>query len=232
MTTRTIAIGVGILMLLATASYIPGGLMVDSVLTKSDYLTQVYPDRAQIIIGVLLEYVDAIAVFGIGMLLFPILKARNETVAITYASTRVFEAVLLAVAGVATLSLIELSKTATGASAQDIVTPQAAGDMIIAQSSLAFYVAMIGLGLGSLPFCNLLYRSKLVPGWMAILGFVGYVALFASGLFGLFDNESDLVGVLFIPGAIFEIIFPLWLIVKGFNAEALPAESAPVAIPS
>jgi hypothetical protein len=72
---------------------------------------------------------------------------------------------------------------------------------------------MIILGLGSLPFCYLLYQSRAIPRWLSVVGFIGYAALLA---WGALEVSGYSVGyTLFIPGALFEILFPLWIIVKG-----------------
>ena len=64
-----------------------------------------------------------------------------------------------------------------------------------------------------------------MPRGIAILGFVGYVSLFVSGWLAMFG--SDLGMLLFAPGAVFEIVFPLWLIVKGFAHDVLPKGLVP-----
>ena len=91
---------------------------------------------------------------------------------------------------------------------------------------LAFQIAMIALGAGSLLLCYVLYKFRLVPRALSVLGFVGYIAIFAYGLLEIFAQNIGFIGsVLFAPGAIFEIAFPLWLIVKGFNEPAGTARS-------
>ncbi|MFQ6062343.1 MAG: DUF4386 domain-containing protein, partial [Methanosarcinales archaeon] len=51
----------------------------------------VYPNKTKVIIGVLLEFIDTAAVVGIGVMLFPILKKHNETIALGYVGTRIIE---------------------------------------------------------------------------------------------------------------------------------------------
>jgi Domain of unknown function (DUF4386) len=85
----------------------------------------------------------------------------------------------------------------------------------VAQSGLAFQVAMIALGLGSMPFCYLLYKTKLIPRYISVLGLIGYATLLTAALLEVFGYSTGLV--LYLPGALFEIVFPVWLIVKGFN---------------
>src|SRR3712207_771177 len=82
---------------------------------------------------------------------------------------------------------------------------------------------MIALGLGSLPFCYLLYRARLVPRWMSVLGLVGYAALVAGSSLELFGN--DLAMIHYLPGALFELVLPVWLIVRGFDSSAIVSRS-------
>jgi hypothetical protein len=87
-TNKRIARIVGGLILTATATYMLGSGLLESILNAPDYLLQVYPNSTQVVIGVLLEFVDAAAVVGIGIMLFPILRKHNEAIALGYAGTR------------------------------------------------------------------------------------------------------------------------------------------------
>ncbi|MFT5675723.1 MAG: hypothetical protein ACI808_001655, partial [Paraglaciecola sp.] len=69
--------------------------------------------------------------------------------------------------------------------------------------------------------CITFYQYRLVPRLLSALGLLGYFALLLKVLFDFFD--LSLGGqLLFIPGAIFELLLPLWLIVKGFNLNERP----------
>jgi hypothetical protein len=197
-TNRGIAIVVGVLFFVATISYAVGNALITSALKAPDVLSN--PNLAQIRIGVLLECIDAAAVVGIGLLLFLILRKYSEGMARGYAGSRFVEAVLLVVSALSALLLLTLTVY-----------------------DLAFQIAMIALGAGSLLLCYVLYKFRLVPRALSVLGFVGYIAIFAYGLLEIFGQNIGLV--LFAPGAIFEIAFPLWLIVKGFNEPAGTARS-------
>jgi Domain of unknown function (DUF4386) len=92
----------------------------------------------------------------------------------------------------------------------------------------AYQIAMLVLGIGSLMFCYVLYQSKLIPRFLSAWGFVGYAALAMGALLELFGLK---VGLLYsIPGGLFELIFPIWLIVKGFNSSATTSLSVKTAI--
>lgn len=221
---KTTARIVGALILLATATYMFGEGLLATILNAPDYLRHVAPNSTQVVIGVLLRFVDAAAVAAIGILLFPIVRKHNEAIALSYAATRIIECVLLLVAGICSLSLITLSQEYGQAGAPDASYVQAFGGVLVAQSSLAFQIAMIALGLGSLPFCSLLYRTRLIPRPLSVLGMIGYAALFIGGLVELFGLNLSMMH--FLPGGIFELIFPIWLIAKGFNISTSASESA------
>lgn len=222
MSNKTTARLVGSLILTATVTYLLGDALLQSILNAPDYLRQVYPNSTQVVMGVLLEFIDAVAIAAVGILLFPILRKYNEAIALGYADTRIIECLLLLVAGISALALIPLSQEYVQAGAPDASYFQELGTLLVAQSGLAFQIAMIALGLGSIPFCYLLYRSRLIPRAISVLGLIGYAALLIGGLLGLFG--LNLYMIHFVPGGLFELIFPIWLIVKGFNEPAVASK--------
>lgn len=193
-TNKTTARIVGALILIATVTYMLGSGILGSILNAPDYLLHVYPNSTQVVMGVLLEFFDAAAVAAIGIMLFPILRKHNEAIALGYAGTRIIECLLLLVAGISSLSLITLSQGYVQAGTADASYFQAFGTSVVAQSGLAFQIAMIALALGSMPFCYLLYRSRLIPRSMSVLGFIGYAALFLGGLLELFGLNLNCQG--------------------------------------
>jgi Domain of unknown function (DUF4386) len=219
---------VGVLFLVSTAAYMLGTGLIDSILTAPDYLLHVYPNKTQLIIGVLLQFVNDAAVVGIGVLLFPIVKRHSETIALGYAGTRILECIFLIVGGIGTLSLITVSQATLQAGTPDASYALMFGALFVEGRTTAYHVAMSALGLGSLPFCYVLYRSQLIPRSLSVLGLIGYAALLIGSVLEIFGLNLRLLHNL--PGGVFEFILPIWLIVKGFNASSIVPESAKVAI--
>ncbi len=83
-TSKTTAILVGALFLTAMAASLVGGGLVESAIAAPHYLATVAENETQLIAGMLLELVNAIAVLGIGVLMVPILKAYSENMARGY----------------------------------------------------------------------------------------------------------------------------------------------------
>ena len=75
---------------------------------------------------------------------------------------------------------------------------------------------MIFLGLGGLVLNYLLYESRLVPKWLSVWGVIGAFLVMLYGLMSLFGTDP---GILAAPIAVQEMVFAVWLIVKGFNYE-------------
>jgi hypothetical protein len=70
----------------------------------------------------------------------------------------------------------------------------------------------------------LLYQSKLIPRWLSAWGLVGATLSFANYTPRFFGIDS--VVILFLPIAVQEMAFAVWLIVKGFNPSAIAPPSA------
>ncbi len=155
---------------------------------------------ALFVAGIALMLLNSAIVIGIGVLMFPILRAHSKATAAGYLGTRIFEGVVLAL-GVVSLIVLTSSDDAIDANA-------------------AFYnVAEAGLGIGSLFFCALLFRTGLVPRWLAAWGFIGYACFAVGNLLELFGVAgAALVGS--IPGGLFEWTFAIWLIARGFASTA------------
>ena len=146
-------------------------------------------------IGVALMLTNSVIVIGIGALLFPALAERSRPIAVGYLATRLFEATALGVGAASLLVVADLNP-------------------------VLYQVGMTGLGIGSLFFCWLLLRAKLVPAFLALWGFAGYAVFAIGGMLELAGLTG--VGPFFsIPGGLFELFFGVWLIVRGFARRAI-----------
>jgi hypothetical protein len=134
--------------------------------------------------------------------MLPVLRPHAPAVAVGYLVTRIFEGAFLAVGAIALL--VGVANT----------------------NFLAYNIAEAGLGIGSLFFCVALYRSRLVPQFLAVWGFVGY-ASFAAGCFLELAGFAGAGLVSTVPGGLFEIFFAIWLIARGFASTAAIAVTAP-----
>jgi hypothetical protein len=214
---------VGVLFITATAITILGIVVLGSTLDAPDYLVNVPENENQVIIAVICELILAGSVVGIGFMMFPILKEHMESLALGYVALRLIEAILIVVASISLLSLLTLSQEYVAGSL-DASYYQPLGTSLLALRDWAFVIGtMIFLGLGGLPLYYLLYRSKLIPRWLSVWGLIGATSVLLYGLLSLYGLDPAFLAA---PIAVQEMIFALWLIVKGFNPSAIAAESA------
>ncbi|WP_308530915.1 DUF4386 domain-containing protein [uncultured Paenibacillus sp.] len=205
----------GVLFLLSTGAFLVGSGILDPILHQTDLLAGLGSNRTSVFTGLFLEFINAIAVVGIAMLLQPTLKKYHESFAFGYFASRVMESALLMISLIGPLLLLGLSQQSVPAGASGDSYLQTLGSLAVETHDLLFDFAMLVLSLGSLLFCSTLYQSRLVPRWLSVIGLIGYTGLLASSALSL--AGLDVGEILYIPGAIFEIVLPVWLILKGFH---------------
>jgi hypothetical protein len=214
---RKTAFAAGALYLLSFVS-IPT-LFLYNPLRASNYILG-HGSNTGIIVGAILEMIVALAGIGTAVALFPVVKRQNEGVALGFVGARTLEggAILAGVACI--LSLVTLQQA--GAGTDSLVTGHALISMYdrIFLLSQSFIPAVNALLIGSL-----LYRSRLVPRWLPLLGFTGATLLVGGDiavLFGL-TAQHGAVEVLAFPIAIWEFSLGVYLVVKGFKPSAITA---------
>ncbi len=140
-------------------------------------------------LGALLIVANSIMVLFIGILFRRTLRQYNVWVGNIYLFTRVFESVALASIVLNLMPTVRIS------------------------DDYGYFLAMLVLGLGSIPMILTLHKHRISPSWLAIWGIIGY-SIFSFGfLMELFGREWSMY--LLILGALWEITFAVWLIIKG-----------------
>ncbi|WP_406047355.1 DUF4386 domain-containing protein [Kribbella sp. NBC_00889] len=190
MSRRGIAVAVGILFLVQMVTAMVGTSLIDAFENGDT-------DRAPLTVGVVLMMCSGIAVVGIGLLMYQVLKDVNQRLAIWYPVMRVIEFTVSAVCGIYLLTQLE----------------------VVPNHLLWVYIPT---GIGGLILTYLLFVSRIVPRAIAVLGIVGYSCLLLGvplDLLGVLDMNDGAGLVLLIPGGLFEFVaMPIWLIAKGFRS--------------
>jgi len=215
-TNKKTAATVGALFLIAMVASLVGGGLVESVISAPEPFTAVSENETLLVVGVLLELVNAIAVVGIGVLMFAVLKHHNETQAVGYLSLRIVEAVFCSLIVVSPLSLIRLGQNQSQASAALSIAERA---------SISGLLVPVFFSLGALLLYFSLYQSKLLPRFIPIWGLVAAVLILILNLLSAFGLELGMgISMIFaLPIILNEIFMGIWLIAKGFNPSAVNA---------
>jgi hypothetical protein len=216
---RKTALVAGLFYLLTFVS-IPTLFLYDQVRNNREYILGPGPDTA-VLVGGLLEIIVALAGIGTAVVLFPVLKQQNESAALGLVASRVLEASTMFVGVAFLLSIVTLRQAGAGVDAS-----------ITSQALVALYDRIFLLGQSFMPAVNdvllgfLLYRSRLVPRALSLIGIVGAVPLVASYLavlFGLIGQRDPLAALAALLVALFEFSLGIWLTTRGFSRSAAAA---------
>ncbi len=215
---RKTAVFVGLLFLTATAAFIFAEAINSGMLSQPNFLADASSQTTRWATVALLLFAQ-FGVVGIAVLLFPLLKRHGESLALAHVGFRITELAASLFYLAVPLLAIEL-----GARLRDGTVDESAswglGALLQAQHSVAILMIYIATGAAGICMATLLYRSRLIPRWLAILGLITYPTLLAGSILDMFNVVDVTQGiglVALVPGALFELILPIWLIVKGFS---------------
>ena len=181
-----------------------------------------------VLVGAFLEVIVALAGIGTAVALYPVVKRQNEGAALGFVTSRLLEAAMIFTGVLSLLSLVtlrhDLGGTA-GANAAALVTTGA--------SHVAIYNWTMLLGQTLMPCINalllgsLMYRSRLVPRIIPIVGLIGAPLLIAAVIATLFGGDighvSAFRAIATFPVAAWEFSLGVWLVVKGFRSSPITA---------
>ncbi len=203
---------IGALFLLGFLSYGIGTGIATSLVGGSNFLSTIGASQTLLVTGAFLMFLNTGVDLGKAILFFPILEQHSKRTALAYLATMIVEVVLLAVGVLALLLIVPLAKHAGDAGAQTL------GSILVQANFTAYQMGEMTLGVGATFLCALLFRTQLIPRWLAISGLIGYPILAVGTIAEIFGIHIGLY--LTIPGFFFELVFPVWLFFKGFQPEA------------
>jgi hypothetical protein len=189
-----------------------------------DYLIKISANEIQLLGVMFIELIWALSVVVIVVMLFPILKKHNEALALGFFSLRFIEAISTIIHSITGLSLLTLSQEYAIAGAPDDSHYHTVGILLLAARDWTFLLGSgLVFSLSALILNYMLYKSKLIPRWLSIWGLVGAALSFANYLPQFFGIAS--LEILFLPIGLQEMVFAIWLIIKGFNSSAITSRS-------
>jgi Domain of unknown function (DUF4386) len=222
---RRIAVLAGVFFIVAAVAAIIGLALEGPVLNDARYIVAASGDDGRVILGAFLEIILAISVIGTAVTLFPIVKRQSEGIALGYVAGRIVEALVIVVGIISILSVVKLRQGFGGGTGADAISLLAIGKSLVVVHNWTFlFGPNLALGPNTLMLAYLMYRSRLVPRIIAVLGLIGGPLIFVSGtavLFGLYGQQSVWGSIAAIPVFAWEMSLAFWLILKGFKASAI-----------
>jgi hypothetical protein len=222
MNPQAVARTAGVLFLITFVTSIPALLLYQPVLDDPvGYVTGGGSDN-RIFFGAFLELLLIIANIGTAVVLFPILRRQNELLALGYVAARIVECVFIAAGILSVLTIVTLGQETSDS-----------GAIAYSLAALKDWTMVLGPGFivgwgNGLILGYLMYRSRLVPQRLAVLGLIGGPLIVLSGIlvmFGVADQGGTLQGIATIPEFFWELGLGIYLTVKGFRPSPLLEDS-------
>ena len=212
-------VGVLFLVQMITASVSHSAILVP-LLAGDNFLQTIFINSNKVILAMLLDLVCGASVFGIGVLLFPILKKHSEPIALWHLGLRLNEWVMLTISGICLLTIVAISKEYVVGAIPEQTFLQALANYILKARDFTKIFMLLGFCLSASMFYYLLFTSKLLPSFISIWGIIGVLLLFAEVVSNIYGQTLGGI-MLMLPMGLNEIFLGIWLIVKGFNQSAI-----------
>lgn len=221
-THKTAARTFGIFFIIAFLSYGIGGALIESIVSVPDFLSNVYDNQTQIVIGVILmAIVHSFVNIGLPIIMLPILEPYNKRLAYGYLSAAIMATTILAAGTLFLLLLIPLSDAYVNTGSAAAPYFETMGILLKQGGFYAYHMGMALWAIGGLMFVSVLYKSKLIPRPLSLWGIIGYIILLSGSILEIFGHNGVVEMVSVAPGGLFEIALSIWLIIKGFNSSAI-----------
>ena len=219
---KTALIGGG-LYLLTFISSIPAVFLLAPVLDNPDYIIGSGSDT-QVLLGCFLDLINAFACIGTAVALYPVVKRQNGSAARGFVTSRVMEAAIIVIGVVSLLTVVTLRQDLAGTAGADAASLVTTGQSLVATRDWTFLLGPdLMAGINALLLGTLMYRSRLVPRVIPLMGLIGGPLLIAASV-AIFFGASSLLLIAAIPVALWEFSLGVYLVVKGFRSCAITAE--------
>lgn len=216
---------IGIFYIVAAVSSIIAVISYEPVLSEQWYMSAANGFKTRVLLGVVNDLLLVVSAVGTAAMLFPYLRRWNEQIALGHLCFRFMEAILIAIGVVSILGLLQLS---IHYEANGLANKENLLEIGYMLQAFHRWTSMLGpnfmLGINTVLYSYLLFRTGLVPRPLALFGMVTAVLVFVAGLlemFGIVEPLSAAKGFIALPVGVYEMSLAVWLIAKGFHKQNL-----------
>ena len=225
---RGAATAAGILYITGTVAGALSYVVIAPVSGARDPLASAAEHSGAVVTGALLVLVMGLSLAFVPIVLFPVLRRVNEVLAVGYLIVRgAVETACYVVLAIGWLLLVPLGDAMAVGPGTASPAGARVGSLVLDADATNAALTLV-FCLGASMFYLLLYRSRIVPRWIALWGLVAiplYVAgdlLAMYGVIGANSSEQVLVNM---PMAVQEMVLAVWLIARGFRPAAAATTS-------
>ena len=186
------------------------------VLFADDFLTKTATHSNQIILSTLLGMLSGILSIIISIILLPIVKRQSDRLGYLYIAFCILQFVGISIDNASVLSILELSKEFAKNELTAIDTITAMGAVFYEKHRWTHYLSLLISCFPVFVLFYTLYFTKLIPKILSVFGIIATILMFVEILFSIFEHSISMN--LLLPIALIQLLFPIWLIIKGFNS--------------
>ena len=234
-TYRMNAVMAGTLYLLGTVFGISGAIIGGDVLTSIisgnplagvDILGLAAANSSRLTGGAFFSLMMGISLVAMTVFLYPIFRKDSEELAMGMVLFRgALEGTFYFLSTLTILTLVAVGNEyiATGA---DSAALQSMGNVLYQVQDRLAAVGPTFFLIGAMCLYISFFRTRLIPRWLSVWGFLGVVTSMAAALLNFFHIDPGIGFYLEMVIAPQEMAMAVWLIVKGFTPSAIAALSA------
>jgi hypothetical protein len=165
--------------------------------------------------------------FVLAVALYALTRDYDRDLALLALTCRLTEGVMAAMSAVVKRALLSVATAAAGAAGADAAAANAFGSVLLNVQGLTTLLGATVFAIGSTLFSYLFLRARTIPvplAWLGVLASVLLVAGLPLQMGGFI--EGLVTSLMWIPMAVFEVAFALWLLIKGVAAQPARAGGA------
>ena len=218
-TYRLNAVMAGALYILGTVA---GVLSVVAVggFPDEDFLARMAADPSRLTLGAFFILIMGFSLAAMTLFLYPLFRKDSEPLAMGMVLFRgAFEGTWYILSALIWVTLGALIKEIASAGA-DSAALQAIGNVPLQAEDKLGAIGTFAFIIGAACLYTSFYRTRLIPRWLSVWGLIGTVPFVVYYLLHFFDFDPGLMPLV-LPLAVQEMVMGLWLIIAGFNKDAV-----------
>jgi hypothetical protein len=215
----------GVAYLVITIVGVLYGILVESKLVVSGNdaatATNILANESLFRTGIVLVLIIYVSVVVASWALYVILRTVHENLALLALLLRSAEAIVGAATVLLSFVVLYVLGDNGPSSAFEPEQLHALAGRFLDVRTAGLDIVLIFIGVGATIFCYLLFKSRYIPKPLAAWGIFTYLSMLSLALVSiLFPNHPLMLEhVLYGVGALFELVFGLWLVFKGVDLQ-------------
>lgn len=196
--------------------------ITDQALETADLLNLFAADASRLTSAAFFILLMGISLSSMTIFLYPLFKKDSEELALGMLIFRgALEGVYYFIIALVVLTMAALGNEYV-ASGADSATLQSLGNVLIEFQSFVGNSGTFLFLIGAICLYISFYRTHLIPRWLAVWGLIGAVPYMANAALQLLQVDTGGIGFYVeMPLAVQEIVMGFWLLIAGFNKDAV-----------